>query len=55
MSAIERGGYVKHRVFFVDEATAIRAGYRPCGVCLPVQYAKWKQATVSSNESGKDS
>jgi methylphosphotriester-DNA--protein-cysteine methyltransferase len=54
MSAIERGGYVKHRVFFADEPTAILARYRPCGVCLPVQYAKWKQATISSNESGKN-
>jgi hypothetical protein len=40
--AIARGGYVKHRVFFADEQTAIAAGYRPCGVCLPVEYARWK-------------
>jgi metal binding Ada-like protein len=32
--AIARGGYVAHRVFFADEATAIAAGYRPCAVCL---------------------
>jgi hypothetical protein len=40
--AIARGGYVNHRVFFADEATAIAAGYRPCAVCLPIQYAAWK-------------
>ncbi|AFK63712.1 hypothetical protein TKWG_19590 [Advenella kashmirensis WT001] len=44
LQAIARGGYVKHRVFFADEATAIAAGYRPCAVCLPVQYARWKAA-----------
>jgi hypothetical protein len=42
--AIERGGYITHRVFFADEATAIAAGYRPCSVCLPVMYAAWKAA-----------
>lgn len=35
-------GYVKHRVFFLDEVTAIAAGYRPCAVCLPDKYAAWK-------------
>src|SRR6266545_3726836 len=40
--AIARGGYVKHRVFFADEQTAIAAGYRPCGVYLPAEYARWK-------------
>ena len=40
--AIARGGYVRSRVFFTDEATAIAAGYRPCAVCLPRRYARWK-------------
>jgi methylphosphotriester-DNA--protein-cysteine methyltransferase len=40
--AIERGGYVKHRVFFADDDTAIAAGYRPCARCLPEKYAAWK-------------
>jgi hypothetical protein len=40
--AIACGGYLKHRVFFLDEATAIAAGYRPCAVCLPDKYAAWK-------------
>jgi hypothetical protein len=42
LRAIARGGYVRHRVFFADEAAAIAAGYRPCAVCLPDQYQTWK-------------
>ncbi len=37
------GGYVKHRVFFADEETAIAAGYRPCAACMKEQYALRKQ------------
>jgi hypothetical protein len=40
--AIARGGYVQHRVFFVNETTALAAGYRPCGACLPEKYRQWK-------------
>jgi methylphosphotriester-DNA--protein-cysteine methyltransferase len=43
MRAINRGGYVKHRVFFADEATAVAAGYRPCARCLPDRYRAWKK------------
>jgi methylphosphotriester-DNA--protein-cysteine methyltransferase len=39
------GHYVRHRVFFADEATAIDAGYRPCAKCMPDQNALWKSAT----------
>ena len=39
---IARGHYVRHRVFFADEQTAIAAGYRPCARCLPREYAQWK-------------
>lgn len=39
---IARGHYVKQRVFFADEATAVAAGYRPCAVCLPEKYRAWK-------------
>ncbi|NMO03250.1 metal-binding protein [Gordonia sp. TBRC 11910] len=39
---IDRGGYVRHRVFFADEATAIAAGYRPCAVCCADRYRAWK-------------
>ena len=42
LQAIARGAYVKHRVFFQDEATAIAAGYRPCAACLPEKYSLWK-------------
>ena len=42
--ALARGGYARHRVFFADEATAIAAGYRPCGVCMRDEYARWKDA-----------
>ena len=42
LRAVERGGYVRYRVFFADEATAARAGYRPCAVCLPDAYREWK-------------
>lgn len=40
--AIALGSYVKSRVFFADESTAIAAGYRPCGVCLREKYLIWK-------------
>ncbi len=41
---IANGNYVKHRVFFADEATAIKAGYRPCGICMREEYKKWKES-----------
>ena len=39
------GEYVTNRVFFADEATAIRAGYLRWAVCLPEEYARWRSAT----------
>ncbi|MFD9701569.1 Ada metal-binding domain-containing protein [Lentzea sp. NPDC059081] len=42
LRAIARGGYVRNRVFFADEETAVAAGYRPCSVCMPAEYAAWK-------------
>jgi methylphosphotriester-DNA--protein-cysteine methyltransferase len=42
LQAIERGGYVTNRVFFADEKTARAAGFRPCAVCMPAQYARLK-------------
>ena len=44
LRAIARGGYAKLRVFFSDEATAVAAGYRPCAVCMPSEYAMWKES-----------
>ncbi|MGN6453294.1 MAG: Ada metal-binding domain-containing protein, partial [Steroidobacteraceae bacterium] len=29
-------------VFFLNEADAQAAGYRPCGACMPGSYARWK-------------
>ncbi|GAB3780497.1 hypothetical protein GCM10028818_32810 [Spirosoma horti] len=34
---------VDNRVFFRDEAEAIQAGYRPCAVCMPIQYRAWQR------------
>ncbi|MFF2934964.1 Ada metal-binding domain-containing protein [Streptomyces mirabilis] len=48
LRAVARGHYVQHRVFFPDEATAIAAGYRPCAVCLPDEYARWRTPRESS-------
>lgn len=43
LSYIKKGQYVKYRVFFADEKTAIKAGYRPCGVCMKKKYKEWKE------------
>jgi methylphosphotriester-DNA--protein-cysteine methyltransferase len=51
LRAIAAGGYVHHRVFFKDEAAAVAAGYRPCGVCMREEYAIWK---ASQSKSKKD-
>ena len=40
---IEKGYYVKNRVFFEDEDIATKAGYRPCGVCMKKEYQIWKK------------
>jgi AraC family transcriptional regulator of adaptative response / DNA-3-methyladenine glycosylase II len=42
LSALARGHYVRQRVFFADEPTAVAAGYRPCGRCLPGRYRAWR-------------
>jgi methylphosphotriester-DNA--protein-cysteine methyltransferase len=39
---IARGHYVRHRVFFADDEAATAAGYRPCAVCLPEEYLRWR-------------
>jgi methylphosphotriester-DNA--protein-cysteine methyltransferase len=43
LRAIARGGYVKHRVFFLDERHALAEGFRPCAVCLPEKYREWRK------------
>ena len=42
LRALANGGYLAHRVFFADEATAVAAGYRPCARCLPDKYRLWR-------------
>ncbi|MFI8886587.1 Ada metal-binding domain-containing protein [Streptomyces sp. NPDC053813] len=49
LRAIARGGYVRHRVFFADEATAVAAGFRPCGTCCKDRYQRWK----TTRENGR--
>nr|WP_300497764.1 metal-binding protein [Marinobacter sp.] len=44
LRAISRGGYVKHRVFFIDEFTATAVGYRPCAICMPAEHKAWKES-----------
>lgn len=51
--AIARGGYVAHRVFFADEATAVAAGYRPCAICLPERYRAWKALSAETPHGGR--
>lgn len=41
-SHLGKGQYAKNRVFFLDEKSAIEAGYRPCAVCMTKEYRKWK-------------
>lgn len=50
LRAIRQGGYIAHRVFFLDEATAIAAGYRPCGTCMRDKYKEWKAAQEAARE-----
>jgi methylphosphotriester-DNA--protein-cysteine methyltransferase len=44
LSTIRRfpGSYEKSRVFFADEATALAAGFRPCGNCMRQQYREYQ-------------
>jgi hypothetical protein len=53
LRALRQGGYAPHRVFFRDEATAIAAGYRPCGACMCDAYQQWKAAQQTAPEAGK--
>lgn len=53
LQALARGGYVKQRVFFADEAMAIAAGYRPCAVCMPREYAAWKESRLAKIVRGR--
>lgn len=39
---LAKGHYAAHRVFFRDARTARAAGYRPCAICMPAEYASWR-------------
>jgi methylphosphotriester-DNA--protein-cysteine methyltransferase len=41
LRALARRGYAANRVFFLNQAHALAAGYRPCAACLPKEYASW--------------
>ena len=43
---IEKGHYIKQRVFFADEAAAIAAGFRPCFGCMREKYEEWKRSNT---------
>ncbi|CAM5230632.1 hypothetical protein GCM10010329_80240 [Streptomyces spiroverticillatus] len=49
LRAIDRGGYVRDRVFFADEATAIAADYRPCHTCLREEFTAWKERGITGD------
>lgn len=51
---IARGHYVRHRVFFADEGTAAAAGYRPCAVCLPAGYRRWRVDHPAAGDAAGD-
>ncbi len=54
LRAIRRGQtYARYRVFFADEASAIAAGFRPCGVCMRAAYEKWRAAEQNNNLSAR--
>ncbi|MGG2014660.1 Ada metal-binding domain-containing protein [Bacillus sp. S10(2024)] len=42
-SALRAITKVKYCMFFADEQMAISAGFRPCAVCIPEKYARWKK------------
>ena len=51
LSFLRRGFEPKHRVFFADEATAIAAGFRPCGACMRERYAAWRSSAEASRST----
>jgi methylphosphotriester-DNA--protein-cysteine methyltransferase len=50
LRALAAGGpYARYRVFFVDEAEAVAAGFRPCAVCLPAEYNRWRAKAMATS------
>lgn len=46
LSLPSREVYIKNRVFFKDEKTALAAGYRPCARCMREHYKLWKEGKL---------
>ncbi|WP_280831924.1 Ada metal-binding domain-containing protein [Mycolicibacterium frederiksbergense] len=46
LRALAAGGYVRNRVFFAHEEDAVAAGYRPCAVCMPDAFRRWKDPSI---------
>ncbi|WP_293943998.1 MULTISPECIES: Ada metal-binding domain-containing protein [unclassified Sphingobacterium] len=44
---------VENRVFFKNEAEALRNGYRPCGHCLNEKYKQWKYRPMVNNSESE--
>lgn len=40
-------------IFFLDDAVALAAGHRPCGLCRPVGYLSYKTAVLGGAGSGR--
>ena len=51
LSLLRRGFEPRHRVFFADEATAIAAGFRPCGACMRERYRAWRSSASASKST----
>lgn len=47
LSLDSRDVYIKNRVFFKDEATALAAGFRPWARCLRAKYDEYKADPVA--------
>lgn len=47
---VAKGHYIKQRVFFAEESTAIAAGYRPCYECMREKYNRWKTNNPKPND-----
>jgi len=42
LKAFAKGRYDYYITFFLNERVAVKAGYRPCAICLPEKYYEWK-------------
>jgi methylphosphotriester-DNA--protein-cysteine methyltransferase len=51
LSLLRRGFTPRHRVFFLDEETAVAAGFRPCGACQRERYAEWRSSASASRST----